>query len=73
MFRYNDDYANVWVVNRTGYETCIPNDGAILYDSGEDKIQLVYGGNYFIGIYNPVDCSAGMKMAINALSQELKN
>lgn len=61
------------VVDQTGYETCIPNDGATEYSSGEDKIQVAYGGNYFIGTYSPVDCSAGMKMEINALAPKLRN
>ncbi|CAH2066041.1 unnamed protein product [Thlaspi arvense] len=71
VFRYDYQLVNMLVVNRTGYETCIPNEGYEEYNTGEDEIQLIYGGNYFIGTDNSVDCSAGMKLAINALSPDL--
>ncbi|CAL9215380.1 unnamed protein product [Arabidopsis halleri] len=67
-FKYDDQRFNLIVVNRTGYETCEANVGAIEYSSGDDKIQLHYGYNYFIGTYTPEDCSTGLKMAIKALA-----
>ncbi|XP_010534192.1 PREDICTED: basic blue protein-like [Tarenaya hassleriana] len=68
VFNYDYQRSNVYVVNQTAYETCIPNEGATLYESGHDKIQLVFGDNYFIGAYYPEDCAAGLKMAVNALA-----
>ena len=61
------------VVNQTGYETCIPNEGYIEYNTGEDMIQIAYGGNYFIGTATPGDCWGGMKLAINALAPDNKD
>ncbi|XP_010537537.1 PREDICTED: basic blue protein [Tarenaya hassleriana] len=68
VFKYDPQDSNVMVVNRTAYETCRPNDGAREFDSGNDRIQLNYGYNYFIGTYNEYDCGAGLKMAIRALA-----
>ncbi|VVA94432.1 unnamed protein product [Arabis nemorensis] len=68
VFKYNYEENGVWVVNRTGYETCTANDGAKEYNSGNDRIQLPYGYSYYIGIFNPLDCSAGLKMAVKALA-----
>ncbi|CAN8243848.1 unnamed protein product [Cochlearia groenlandica] len=68
VFKYDAGDANLMVVNRTGYETCIPNKGAIEYTLGEDKITLPYGLSYYIGTYFAPDCSAGMKLAIRALA-----
>ncbi|KAG2322174.1 hypothetical protein Bca52824_015387 [Brassica carinata] len=73
VFRYDYQLENMLVVNQTGYETCIPNEGYIEYDTGEDTIQLVYGGNYFIGTATPGDCCGGMKLAINALAPDNKD
>lgn len=67
-FKYDYQITNLMVVNRTGYETCKANDGAKEYESGDDKIKLSFGDNYFIGTYTPEDCSAGLKMAIKALA-----
>ncbi|XP_010476944.1 PREDICTED: basic blue protein-like [Camelina sativa] len=66
-FKYDYQRFNMVVVNRTGYETCQANDGAEEYYSGDDKIQLHYGYNYFIGTYTPEDCTTGLKLAVNAL------
>ncbi|CAH2066043.1 unnamed protein product [Thlaspi arvense] len=68
VFKYDDDVSRVVVVNRTGYETCIPNAGSKEYESGNDRIQLPYGYSYYIGTYNEYDCAAGEKMAIKALA-----
>ncbi|KAG7646686.1 Phytocyanin domain [Arabidopsis thaliana x Arabidopsis arenosa] len=67
-FKYDYQRFNLIVVNRTGYETCEANVGAVEYSSGDDKIQLHYGYNYFIGTYTPEDCTTGLKMAIKALA-----
>lgn len=68
VFKYDGQITNMYVVNRAGYETCTPNDGAKEYSSGNDRIQLPYGYSYYIGTYTPEDCSAGLKMAIKALA-----
>ncbi|ESQ28487.1 hypothetical protein EUTSA_v10019549mg [Eutrema salsugineum] len=68
VFKYDDLTSNMVVVNRTGYENCMANDGSKEYDSGNDRIQLPYGDSYYIGTYNPYDCAAGLKMAIKALA-----
>ncbi|CAF2062275.1 hypothetical protein HID58_072443 [Brassica napus] len=73
IFRYDYQLDNMLVVNQTGYETCIPNEGYIEYNTGEDMIQLAYGGNYFIGTATPGDCWGGMKLAINALAPDNKD
>ncbi|KFK41963.1 hypothetical protein AALP_AA2G194700 [Arabis alpina] len=59
VFKYDYQDGNLWVVNSTGYETCTANEGAKLYESGYEKIQLPCGFSYYIGIYDPADCSAG--------------
>ncbi|VVA94434.1 unnamed protein product [Arabis nemorensis] len=68
VFKYDGQESNLWVVNRTGYETCTPNDGAKEYDSGNDRIRLPYGMSYYIGVFYQPDCSAGLKMAVKALA-----
>ncbi|CAN8292777.1 unnamed protein product [Cochlearia groenlandica] len=68
VFRYDPKRYDMCIVNQTGYEMCTPNEGATVLSSGEDKISLAYGGNYFIGTRNPFDCFNGMKMEVNALS-----
>ncbi|KAL1224074.1 Early nodulin-like protein 22 [Cardamine amara subsp. amara] len=67
-FKYDYQISNVMVVNETGYDTCKANDEAEEYSSGDDKIQLPFGYSYYIGTFIPEDCSAGLKMAINALA-----
>ncbi|CAH8382798.1 unnamed protein product [Eruca vesicaria subsp. sativa] len=65
-FKYDLYSSNVMVVNRTGYETCIPNENAEEHRTGDDRIQLPYGLSYYIGTADAADCSAGLKMAIKA-------
>lgn len=65
-FKYDYRTSNLMVVNRTGYETCIANENAKEYRSGDDRISLPYGLSYYIGTADPYDCSAGLKMAIRA-------
>ncbi|KAL0731233.1 hypothetical protein Bca4012_027327 [Brassica carinata] len=65
-FKYNYLTSNLVVVNRTGYETCIANENAKEYTSGDDRISLPYGLSYYIGTFDANDCSAGLKMAIRA-------
>ncbi|XVE94035.1 hypothetical protein REPUB_Repub01dG0245500 [Reevesia pubescens] len=64
VFKYDDRF-NVVIVNEEGYDSCTVNDGAKEFNSGNDKIQLAFGSNYFIDSEADV-CAAGLKMAINA-------
>ncbi|KAF8081465.1 hypothetical protein N665_0885s0012 [Sinapis alba] len=73
VFRYDYQLDNMLVVNQTGYETCIPNEKYIEYDTGKDMIQLAYGGNYLSGTATPGDCCGGMKLTINALAPNNKD
>ncbi|KAF8089779.1 hypothetical protein N665_0497s0020 [Sinapis alba] len=66
VFKYDYLTSNLMVVNRTGYETCIPNEDAKEYTSGDDRISLPYGLSYYVGTYDAADCSAGLRMAIRA-------
>ncbi|ESQ35019.1 hypothetical protein EUTSA_v10009632mg [Eutrema salsugineum] len=68
VFKYNNSRFNLMLVNQTGYDMCTPNDGALEFKSGEDKINLPYGGSYFIGTRNPTDCFSGMKLQVNGLA-----
>ncbi|XP_021298444.1 basic blue protein-like [Herrania umbratica] len=65
-FIYDDQLFNVVVVDKKGHDTCTVNDGATEFDSGDDKIPLAFGANYFICSTRSDLCAAGMKMAINA-------
>ncbi|KAK6240585.1 Phytocyanin domain - like 10 [Theobroma cacao] len=65
-FIYDREDFNVVVVNQTGHDTCTVNDGATEFNSGDDKIPLIFGANYFICSKKEGACAVGMKMAINA-------
>ncbi|MBA0568060.1 hypothetical protein Golob_005577 [Gossypium lobatum] len=65
VFTYDDQQFDVAVVNQTGHDSCTLNEGAKVFHSGNDKIQLAFGANYFIDTVADL-CAIGMKMAINA-------
>ncbi|XP_022748876.1 basic blue protein-like [Durio zibethinus] len=65
VFKYDAQRFDVAVVNQEGHDSCTVNDGAKVFNSGNTKISLVFGANYFIDSAPDV-CAAGMKMAINA-------
>ncbi|KAK6244203.1 hypothetical protein QUC31_010612 [Theobroma cacao] len=65
-FIYDEQLFNVVVVDKKGHDTCTVNDGAMEFDSGDDKIPLAFGANYFICSTQPDLCAAIIKMAINA-------
>ncbi|KAK6232167.1 Phytocyanin domain - like 10 [Theobroma cacao] len=65
-FIYDEQLFNVVVVDKNGHDTCTVNDGAMEFDSGDDKIPLAFGANYFICSTQPDLCAAIIKMAINA-------
>ena len=53
-------------VNKGGYSSCTTPAGAKVYQSGNDKIKLVKGQNFFICNYAG-HCESGMKIAVNAV------
>ncbi|XVF68114.1 hypothetical protein PTKIN_Ptkin10aG0177000 [Pterospermum kingtungense] len=63
-FKYDRGF-DVSVVNKEGHDNCFVNAEAKQFSTGDDKIQLAFGANYFIDS-KPALCAAGMKMAINA-------
>ncbi|EEF33767.1 Chemocyanin precursor, putative [Ricinus communis] len=65
VFKYDDQLYNVVVDDKEGHDTCTVSEKSVTYDSGNDRIELVYGHNYFI-CGNPDDCQAGMKMVVYA-------
>ncbi|KAK8981748.1 hypothetical protein V6N11_049242 [Hibiscus sabdariffa] len=65
VFKYDEQRFDVAIVDRAGHDSCSVSPGAQVFDSGNDKIQLVFGANYFIDTEADV-CAGGMKMAINA-------
>ena len=65
VFKYDDDRFDVAMVNKQGHDSCTVNQGAQVFDSGDDRIRLAFGANYFIDSDSDI-CAAGMKMAINA-------
>ncbi|XWS40317.1 hypothetical protein CRYUN_Cryun18bG0130200 [Craigia yunnanensis] len=64
-FIYDRRSFDVSVVNKEGHDNCFVNAEAIQFNTGEDKISLAFGANYYIDSKADL-CAAGMKMAINA-------
>ncbi|XP_047088398.1 chemocyanin-like [Lolium rigidum] len=65
LFKYGRGAHNVVAVNAAGYRSCSAPRGSRTYSSGNDRVTLARGTNYFICSV-PGHCGAGMKMAINA-------
>uniref|UniRef100_A0ACD6A6V6 Uncharacterized protein n=1 Tax=Avena sativa TaxID=4498 RepID=A0ACD6A6V6_AVESA len=65
LFKYGRGAHNVVAVNAAGYRSCSASRGARTYSSGNDRVTLSRGANYFICTI-PGHCGAGMKMQINA-------
>jgi plastocyanin len=63
VFRYNPAVHNVVAVDAGGYYGC--RSSGTSYNSGNDRITLRPGTNYFICSLNG-HCSMGMKMAVTA-------
>ncbi|KAJ4827786.1 hypothetical protein Tsubulata_021260 [Turnera subulata] len=65
IFNYDpSDGTNVVVVDKKGHDDCEATPGAKFYNSGNDRIALQFGPNYFISTNGL--CPMGLKMAINA-------
>ncbi|PKU72740.1 basic blue protein [Dendrobium catenatum] len=65
IFKYSPSVHNVVAVNAAGYNACTTPKGSKIYKSGNDRITLVKGPNYFICNF-PAHCESGMKMLVNA-------
>lgn len=65
VFNYSPAAHNVVVVDKQGYAACKAPEGAKEFRSGNDKIRLVKGENYFICTF-PGHCDSKMKVAVNA-------
>ncbi|KAG0471415.1 hypothetical protein HPP92_015961 [Vanilla planifolia] len=65
VFKYNPSVHNVVAVDALSYRNCKTPRGAKVYRSGNDRITLARGANYFICNF-PGHCEAGMKVAVKA-------
>ncbi|PWZ46497.1 Chemocyanin [Zea mays] len=65
VFKYDSTAHNVVAVNAAGYKGCSAPRGAKVYTSGNDRVTLARGTNYFIcSILG--HCQSGMKIAVTA-------
>ncbi|KAG6475252.1 basic blue protein-like [Zingiber officinale] len=65
VFRYSPSVHNVVAVSAAGYNGCSVPRGSRTYTSGNDRITLARGSNYFICSIAG-HCQAGMKIAVVA-------
>uniref|UniRef100_A0ACD5X656 Uncharacterized protein n=2 Tax=Avena sativa TaxID=4498 RepID=A0ACD5X656_AVESA len=65
VFKYAPGAHNVVAVDAAGYGSCSAPGGARTYSSGNDRVTLSSGANYFICSF-PGHCIAGMRLAITA-------
>jgi hypothetical protein len=64
-FRYNAKAHNVVPVSAAGYKSCSAPKGVRALTTGNDRVTLKRGTNYFICSF-PGHCQAGMKIAVTA-------
>ncbi|CAM0875092.1 unnamed protein product [Alopecurus aequalis] len=65
LFKYPPGAHTVVAVDAAGYSSCSAPTGAKTYSSGNDRVTLARGTNFFIcGI--PGHCAAGMRIAVTA-------
>ncbi|XP_062213037.1 chemocyanin-like [Phragmites australis] len=65
VFKYDSTAHDVVAVNAAGYKGCTRPRGAKVYKSGNDRVTLARGTNYFICSI-PGHCQSGMKIAVTA-------
>ncbi|GJM96364.1 hypothetical protein PR202_gb11224 [Eleusine coracana subsp. coracana] len=65
VFKYSPSAHNVVPVTAAGYRSCVAPRGARALRSGNDRVTLRRGTNYFICTF-PGHCQSGMKIAVNA-------
>jgi hypothetical protein len=63
VFKYDSTAHNVVAVNAAGYKGCSAPRSAKVYTSGNDRVTLARGTNYFICSI-PGHCQSGMKIAV---------
>ncbi|CAM0875093.1 unnamed protein product [Alopecurus aequalis] len=65
LFKYGRGAHNVVAVDEAGYRSCRAPRGARTFSSGNDRVTLSRGANYFICTVGN-HCARGMKMQVNA-------
>ncbi|XP_077240011.1 basic blue protein-like [Tasmannia lanceolata] len=65
VFKYSPAIHNVVAVTRNGYSGCTTPRGSKVFKSGNDRITLARGQNFFICNFVG-HCQGGMKIAVNA-------
>ncbi|WOL06591.1 basic blue protein [Canna indica] len=65
VFKYSPSAHNVVAVNGPGYRGCTTPRGSRVYKSGNDRITLRKGKNFFICNFVG-HCQAGMKIGVTA-------
>ncbi|CAN6281699.1 unnamed protein product [Urochloa humidicola] len=65
VFKYSPKAHNVVPVSAAGYSSCSAPRGVRALTSGNDRVTLKRGVNYFICSF-PGHCQAGMKVAVTA-------
>ncbi|XP_058108115.1 basic blue protein [Magnolia sinica] len=65
VFKYDSTSHNVVSVNSNGYNGCTTPRGAKVYKTGNDRITLAKGQNFFICNFVG-HCQGGMKIAVTA-------
>ncbi|KAI3442675.1 Phytocyanin domain-containing protein [Psidium guajava] len=65
IFKYDPTTHNVVALDKGGYNNCRTPGTAKVYNSGNDRIKLAKGPNFFICNF-PGHCESAMKIAVNA-------
>lgn len=65
VFNYDSSVHNVVVVDAKGYKSCTASSTSTAYSSGQDKVKLSKGRQFFICTI-PGHCDGGLKIAVNA-------
>lgn len=65
VFKYDPTIHNVVIVDKGAYRSCSTPSGATVLQSGNDRITLAKGQNFFICNF-PGHCESGMKIAVSA-------
>ncbi|WOL01644.1 chemocyanin-like [Canna indica] len=66
VFRYSSSAHNVVAVSAAGYNSCSAPRGSRVFTSGNDRVTLGRGNNYFICSIAG-HCQSGMKIAVSAV------
>ncbi|KAL1218627.1 Basic blue protein [Cardamine amara subsp. amara] len=66
VFIYNPSFHNLVKVNSGAYKSCQNPANAFTYTSGQDRLTLSKGQNFFICSF-PGHCESNMKIAVTAV------